>query len=242
MRIDPNGTIGGHPALFVRKLMQRLRVRIDWDVSVVEKLAAVSPKEAWALVKALDAEGLVERNGRARESWSVTQHGHSFGSATAARPITRQTAERTLAEFLDRVQQVNRNDYFLAKVTKVVLFGSLLRDDLDRLSDVDVAVQLEQKQQDVERARTLNNQRVAELTRTGQRFASFLERAAWWHRETFRFLKGRSRSISLADYQAEKAFVDKVPHRFLIGEVDKNPAPAPSPKRRRTRRRNECPF
>jgi hypothetical protein len=85
MRIDPNGTIGGHPALFVRKLMWRLRVGFDWDVPVVEKLAAVSPKEARALIKALDAEGLVEPNGGARGIWRVTQHGHSFGSATAAR-------------------------------------------------------------------------------------------------------------------------------------------------------------
>jgi predicted nucleotidyltransferase len=243
MRIDPDGTIGGHPTLSVRKLMQRLRDRIDWDVAAVEKLAAVSPREARALIKALDGEGLVERNrGTTGSTWRITQRGRSFGSATAAKPITRQTAQRTLADFLDRVRQVNGNDYFLAKVTKVVLFGSFLRDGVDRLSDVDIAVQLEPRHRDAERAWVLNEQRVAELTSKGQRFVSFLERDWCWYRETFRFLKGRSRSISLADYNAEKAFVDNVPHRFLVGEVDKIPAGASPAKRRRPRRPKGCPF
>jgi hypothetical protein len=36
----------------------------------------------------------------------------------------------------------------------------------------------------------------------------------WWHFEAFRFLKSRSRAISLIDYTAEKEFVDKVPHCY----------------------------
>jgi len=243
MRIDPNGTIGGHPTLFVRKLMQRLGDRMSWDMAAVQKIAAVNPPEARALIKTLNGEGLVERDrGTKGSTWNITQRGRTFGSATAAKPITRQTAERTLAEFLERVRQVNGNEYFLAKVTKVVLFGSFLRDSVDRLSDVDVAVQLEPKQRDVERARVLNEQRVAELTSKGQQFVSFLERDWCWYRETFRFLKGRSRSISLADYKAERSFVDKVPHRFLVGEADKDPADAPPAKIRRLRRPKDCPF
>jgi predicted nucleotidyltransferase len=159
-----------------------------------------------------------------------------------AKPVTRRTTERALSEFLERVRGVNGDAYFLAKVTKVILFGSMLRDGLDRLSDVDVAVQLEPKQQDGERARMLNKRRAVEVERKGHPFGGFLEREFYWHRETFRFLKGRSRSIALVDYKAEKAFVDKVPHRFLLGEADRHPAPAPSAKRGRSRRPKDCPF
>jgi len=35
--------------------------------------------------------------------------------------------------------------------------------------------------------------------------------------ETFRFLKGRSRVIFLADYNVEKGSVLAVPHRMLLG-------------------------
>jgi hypothetical protein len=71
MRIDPNGTIGGHPTLFVRKLMQRLRDRIDWDVGILEKVAELTPHEARALTTALEGEGFVERNrGKRGGTWS----------------------------------------------------------------------------------------------------------------------------------------------------------------------------
>lgn len=77
--------------LFVRKPMQHLKDRIAWDVAAVEKLAALSPNEARAPIKALEAEGLVERNqGIEGGGWSITQRGRSFGSATAAKPITRR--------------------------------------------------------------------------------------------------------------------------------------------------------
>jgi predicted nucleotidyltransferase len=159
-----------------------------------------------------------------------------------AKLITRSTAERALSEFLNRVWQVNSDEYFLAKVTKVILFGSLLRGDVDRLSDVDVAVQLDPKEPDRERARVLNKKRVAEFERKGHRFSNFLERELYWHREAFHFLKGRSRSIALVDYKEEKAFVDKVQHRFLLGEADKNSATASTVKRRGPRRPKGCPF
>ena len=179
-----------------------------------------------------------------RKSWRVTQLGQSFASATAAKPITRQTAERTLSEFLERVQRVNEDQYFLAKVTKVVLFGSYLRAGVDRLGDVDVAVQLEPKESDTEFARILNEQRVDELAILGRRFDSVLECELCWYWETLRFLKSRSHSLALADYKVEKAFVDGVPHQVLVGDSEENwmPAHKPALPRRRPRRAKDCPF
>jgi hypothetical protein len=62
--------------------------------------------------------------------------------------------------------------------------------------------------------------------------------------ETFRFLKGRSRSISLLDYKREKEFVNKVPHRILLCTAE---AELERPKKvlkqvRRARRPKGCPF
>ena len=61
----------------------------------------------------------------------------------------------------------------------------------------------------------------------------------------FRFLKGRSRVIALADVSAEKDFVLAVPHRFLIGKAERvamqlSPTtPEPAARKRRWR---DCPF
>ncbi len=95
-------------------------------------------------MSALEASGLAKvRRGTGPKTWTTTQLAQSFGSATAAKPITRKTAETALARLLERIERVNRDSHFLAKVTRVIVFGSYLRADVDRLGDVDVAVELE---------------------------------------------------------------------------------------------------
>ena len=46
----------------------------------------------------------------------------------------------SLGEFLGRVDYLNRRPFFLARVVEVVLFGSMLKPEVDRVSDVDLAV------------------------------------------------------------------------------------------------------
>ena len=198
-----------------------------WCVQVVEALT-----RRFAKANRGEAENLDDH-----------QLGQSFGSATAARPIT-AGAEAALALFLARVDRVNSDDYFLAKVTRVVLFGSYLRAVVSRLGDVDIAVGLRPKEADPGRLRELNDQRVAESEQNGDRFSRMLDRQVWWQMETFRFLKSRSRSISLVDYQMEKEFVDRVPHKVLFAaqEQQAKSAPPQPTQIRRARRPKDCPF
>ena len=239
MRIDPKDTIGGHPALVVRKTLRHLRDCDQWKLANLEAAAALPPGTGNALLNALRTEGLIEAS--APGAWTLTQAGRTFSSATAASRVTRATAEKALAQFLDRVTEVNQNPYFLARVIRAVLFGSMLKPQVERLSDVDLAVELTQKETDFDRARLKNQQRVEELSNQGHRFRHFLELEACWYFETFHFLKGRSRVIALADYKAEKTFVLAVPHRFLLGEPEPIP-PATPPPAARKRRPRDCPF
>jgi predicted nucleotidyltransferase len=48
------------------------------------------------------------------------------------------------------VDRVNNDNRFLAKVTRVIVFGSYLRTGKDKLSDVDIAVELAPKESEVE--------------------------------------------------------------------------------------------
>ncbi len=240
MRIDPKDTIGGHPALIVRKTLRHLRDWPQWKLANLEAAAALPPGTGHALLKALRAEELVQSSGAG--AWTLTQAGQTFSSATAAKRVTRATAEKALAQFLHRVTEVNQNPYFLAKATRVVLFGSMLQPQVERLSDVDLAVELTQKVTDFDRARLKNQQRVEELSDQGHRFRHFLELEGCWYFETFHFLKGRSPVIALADYKAEKTFVLAVPHRFLIGEPEQIAVPPAPPPAARKRRPRNCPF
>ncbi len=219
MRIDPNGFIGGFPVLFVRKVLRRLNSRLFWNAGDVQDIAGIDPQQAVALIRALQKAGLAKANrGRDAGTWTTTPLAQRFGAASAAKPITRQTAQRALDEFLDRVMLVNRRSYFLAKVTKVVVFGSFLRPEVDRLGDVDVAVELQPKQLDREKLRQATYRRVAECESLGRHFRGFMEREAWWHTEAFRFLKGRSRAISLHNYGVEKELIDAVSHEVICPE------------------------
>jgi predicted nucleotidyltransferase len=169
----------------------------------------------------------------------------TLSSATAAKPVTRATAERALSQFLERVTQVNQSPYFLAKVTRVVLFGSMLKPEVERLSDVDLAVELTRKEPGYEQALEQNQQRAEELASIGRRFRNFLEVEAFWYWEAFRFLKGRSRVIALADFNSEKTFVLAVPHRLLIGEPEQvavQLSPTTAVPAARKRRPRNCPF
>ena len=133
----------------------------------------------------------------------------------------------------------------MAKVTRVVLFGSMLKPDVERLSDVDLAVELTRKEPGYEQALEQNQQRAEELASIGRRFRNFLEVKACWYWEAFRFLKGRSRVIALADFNAEKTFVLAVPHRFLIGEPEQEAvqlSPTTAVPAARKRRPRNCPF
>jgi hypothetical protein len=58
------------------------------------------------------------------------------------------------------VEQVKREEGFLAKVTKADLFGKLPEVDVDRLSDSDIAVELDVTDSDDERVRDANQKRV----------------------------------------------------------------------------------
>jgi predicted nucleotidyltransferase len=244
MRIDPKGEIAGYPALLVRNALRNLRTADRWSVLALEAAAKLPPGAGRSMAKALQKNGLIELTDPGR--WTVTQAGRTTAAATAARQISPATAENALAQFLERVTRVNSDPYFLAGVTRVVLFGSMLRPEVKWLSDVDLAVQIEAKEKDFDRLRAQTMRRVEELAAQGHCFrGGFLEQEAWWYFETRRFLKGGSRVLSLADYNVEKALVLAGPHRVLIGIPEESPGEAepetPKPARRK-RRPRDCPF
>ena len=122
----------------------------------------------------------------------------------------------------------------MGRVNRVVLFGSMLRPEVAILSDLDLAVEIVPKNGNWDQLQQENQERVEELVDRGRKFRNILEIYAHWHLEVFRFLKGRSRVVSLADYAAEKSLILRVPHRMLLGEDEPPPveaAPSLTPNR-----------
>jgi predicted nucleotidyltransferase len=153
-------------------------------------------------------------------------------------------AEKALREFLARVERVNWDARFLGRVNRVVLFGSILREN-DRLIDLDLAVEILPKIDDRARLEARNLRRIESLARAGHVFRDIFDIYLHWRREVFRFLKSGSRVISLADYIAEKSFIMNVPHPMLLGKEETVPAelpPEPKPRVKPGRLPRDCPF
>ena len=107
MQIDSEGTVAGQPTLIVRRALRKLRMATTWSAAELEAAAGPPAGRGRDFARRLRREGLVEGCGRG--VWSVSQAGCAFAAATAAKRLTRATAERALAEFMERVALVNES-------------------------------------------------------------------------------------------------------------------------------------
>ena len=98
----------------------------NWDIENVMYFFDLEREKADALMIELEREGYIEKESKFRDKqlWRNSIKGNALALASAARPILRTTAERKINEFLVRVNEVNKNEYYLYKIKKVVLFGS----------------------------------------------------------------------------------------------------------------------
>jgi hypothetical protein len=76
------------------------------------------------------------------ERYELATDGHALAGATAQQPVTRDTAQRALDGFLARVEEINANPMAGWGVRKLVLFGSFLDPNIERVGDVDLAVEM----------------------------------------------------------------------------------------------------
>src|SRR5207248_7344817 len=122
VRIEPTEHIAGRPALEIRRFMKRTG-DLTWELDLIRAELGVSLKDSKKIAKRLEALGLIERVGT---SWRKTVKGNALANASAARPLTRTTADAKLKEFLERVDAVNGDERFAYRIRKVIVFGSFL--------------------------------------------------------------------------------------------------------------------
>jgi hypothetical protein len=136
--------------------------------------------------------------------------------------IKRETATRVLEEFLKRVEWVNQDTYFMYQVDKVWLYGSYLtKPDSKHVGDLDIDIRLTQKD-------IYDNMASDELwdenykrfkqakPNTYGTFTDILDFSYW---ETFRFLKNKSKTLSLQGSLAKK-FPHVISHKVIYERVD----------------------
>jgi predicted nucleotidyltransferase len=169
------------------------------DIEYLSRCFRTSLWRTRRLVKDLIVEGLLEPDETGPVEFAryrISRAGRRLSLATAAAPISRATADREVAEFLERVRLVNDDERYLYRVRRVIVFGSYLTDQ-PSINDVDLAVELERRVTDPALFMTKTIERVVEAERAGRSFASYFAQLIWPHTEVLLKLKARSRSISL---------------------------------------------
>jgi predicted nucleotidyltransferase len=213
MNIDSKDTLVGQPILAIRKLL-KLGQHRTWGAGFVKRILNTDSESAKRIISALQRQGYIKQHNDFdnHERWENTLKGNALALASAAKPISRATAERNLTQLLERVRKVNEDDYFLYKVQKVVLFGSYLR-STQTLSDVDVAIKLAPKETNRGRQVLLEKQRIRAAQDEGRVFGNLLVQLFWPQLEVRRFLKSRSRVISL--HEASDGILEHTDSRII---------------------------
>lgn len=196
MRVDLRENIAGQPAAKVREFLRRA-FDGSWDLSYAAKKLHVDLAGARQVVTALQKRGYVRREDSVsgEDHWVNTMQGNAFSHASGAKPLLRASADQRLKEFLTRVEEVGRNPYYLYRVRRVVLFGSYLSSK-DRINDIDLLLSIVPKEKG-QKQRLLEQRRTEEALRQGRSLTTFIDQISWPWLEVLRYLKARSRSISL---------------------------------------------
>lgn len=214
MRINKDDKIAGLPTLEIRELLRKLKGDKFHSDHVAYYLKA-SIDEASILIGKLEKENLIEKAYFAfnKQHWTVTLKGSALALASAASPIHRKTAEKNLKKFLERVKQVNDDNYYLYKVTKVLVFGSYLSNK-EKINDLDIAVEMKSKIPDKNERMQIERNRVNEVYESGKIFSNFTEQLFYPRKEVLKYLKSGSRSISL--HTTDDEIIERCEYRILF--------------------------
>ncbi len=147
-------------------------------------------EQARQLLQCLEQGGFLKRYPalpNSEQRWKRTVKGGALARALFSKPVPRQSAEKTMSEFLDRVRQVNCNSRFLYRVAKAVVFGSFLS-DTPSVGDLDVAVDLCPKEKDSRKHSELIRARANEAASRGRCFRNYVEGLRFAEQEVIMFL------------------------------------------------------
>ncbi len=219
MRITKEEVVAGHSALRVRGFLRRFE-RGFFMVSAAESFMQIRSRQAAEFINDMIALQLIEPTMPFgdKAAFQVATRGHAFANATAAKPISRGTAERVLREFIDRANAVNASKEYAFKIESAVLFGSMLS-CADRLGDVDVAIDLQRRISDSAKFRQQCDRRRHLAEEQGRAFSSAIDWATWPTKEVVLQLKARSRSLSLHRFE-QLMEMEHLHYRILIGNAN----------------------
>jgi predicted nucleotidyltransferase len=219
MRIDSKTPIAGLPSLKVRDFFRKYKSYEFFNIEDVATHFGLSPKLSNSSLKKLLKLGYIKKTKTPQGdlAWKVTTEGNALSLANAGPPVKRINAESMIQEFLNRVNLVNNDPHYLKRVTKVVVFGSFLGEKIE-LGDVDLAVDLQWKEEDPEKNQRILFGKIKDALDAGKNFSSPFDQIFWPEQEVWQFLKSRCRGLNLHPYSVHEKFLEKQIQKVIFPE------------------------
>lgn len=113
MRISRKQKINNTPILKIRDFFTNLQ-RFCTDTFTLEevcKFFEINYQQAKSLLKELTEQGFIEKN--SADYYKTTLKGAALRNARCVPPINRVKADKIVNDFMQRVEEINSNDYYL---------------------------------------------------------------------------------------------------------------------------------
>ena len=214
MQIDKNHLICNIPIIKIRSFLREHRR--GFIVNALKEYFNLSTKEANTLIKILLEENYIakceEKSPFFKIDYFIDDKGFMLCAAHFIPPINRAKADIIYADFLQRVEEINKNETYLCYIEKLYLYGSYLEKTKDTFGDIDIAYTIKRKEQDFDKYEKLRRMYIHEKEKSGKRFYTFDEELQFPEREILLKMKNKCRYISLQPYDKDlfKLFNHKV--------------------------------
>jgi predicted nucleotidyltransferase len=194
MRIKRNEKIANIPIIKIRDYFREIRY-----VGIIkEKLGIyfnLNKKNTNLLINELIENELIEKT--RKTGYQLAMKGDALCLARLVPPMNKEKADRIFKEFMQRVEEINSNNYYLDKIEKLLLFGSYLNSDKDDYGDIDIAIELKRKIENLDEYEKARRKRVREMKENGKYFSSFIDEVFFPEKEVKLKLKNKCQYISL---------------------------------------------
>jgi len=196
MRLKSKDLIFGIEAKKLREFFKTKAIHDNFHPDFFKDEMNLSKEETEKIIQQMIDAQLIEKVDNDEYLHLMTK-GQAIKNAKFVKPILRNKADQLVKEFLERVNKLNQDDYFVCTVEEVYVFGSYNSDSKD-CADVDLVVVLKKKSH-------LTNEEIGKISLKRCQNGNFIERYSWAsHEEPLKFLKNKNKYLSFhPKYDAE---------------------------------------
>jgi predicted nucleotidyltransferase len=222
MQIDSRRTIGGLSVLQLRRFFRHVVAHHhdSFDREWLRSYLKLSEPQADRLLEALASQSFISfDSSQQRLQYQLTEPAHELVRSSAAKRISRKTAQDALEGLMSRVKEINSSPKYLYSICSVVVFGSYLN-HTGRVGDVDVAIELSSRIEEPSRRPEAHLRYAQE---SGRQFANFTDQLYWAESDIYHVLKARRRTISIQPWHSFVGMKKRADFQYevLLGDADK---------------------